>query len=401
MIDLHKSLEDEKINLVFLQFCDIFGNVHGEYIPKNKLEEVSKNGLSFDGSSINCLSGVKKSDKKLKVDKKYAFLLPNNILTFFCDINSKYDSRKNLKKIQNKFKKKGYSINVGCELEFYLFDRATFKANLTRLENLGYFSEISTRKINFLNEVQEILNEQNFAITTIHHECGKNQYELNFKFSSPLQIADKVTIIKQILKKVAKKYDLYISFMPKPIKNLAGSAMHINISLNKNNKNVFFDKNMPYKLSALGFNFVKGIQNHIGAICAFSNPTVNSYKRLNAKIETPTDVRIGYKDRRSCFRVPEFNENSARIELRFPDISCEIYLTLTAILISAYEEIFNKERTYEGIKKLPKNLQESLNFLKIDKKISNLVPKKYITLKEKIIADYESEITTFEIEKYL
>lgn len=397
-----KIIKKRKIKLIFLQFCDLFGTTKGIYIPVSKLNDAVKNGVSFDGSSIKCYGKTKNSDKKFYVDTTNFYLLPNNILTFFCYVKTKYDARFNLHKVCKKLEKQGYFLQTGAELEFYLFDRENNQANLKKLERVGYFSEINLKKLNALNEITHLLNSQNFLVEAVHHECGKNQYEINFKFDSPLNTADKVTIAKQVIKQIAKKHHLYASFMPKPIMNLAGNGMHINLSIVKNNHNIFYDNLQPYNLSNFAVEFTNNVAKHIGAICVFSNPIVNSYKRLNAHMETPTSVKIGYKDRQSAFRIPKFSESTARVEFRFPDTYCQVYLTMCAIIMSGFSHIFNT-KNYLGaeIKTLPNSLSQSLSFLRQDNFINKLVPSMYYSEVQSQIDEYERQITLYEIKKFL
>lgn len=401
MKNYKKLIKEHKIKLIFLQFCDLFGTIKGVYIPVSKLDSVIKNGISFDGSSIKCYGITKNSDRTFSIDTNSYYLLPNNILTFFCYLNIKFDARKNLKKINNRLIKKGYHVQVGAELEFFLFEQKNYKPNLKKLERVGYFSEINIRKLNALQEIVILLNKQNFDVEAVHHECGKNQYELDFKFGSPIEIADKIVIAKQVIKHIAKKHNLYASFMPKPIKDIAGSGMHINLSIVKDNKNIFYDSSMPHGLSQEAIDFTNNVARHVGTICAFSNPIVNSYKRLNAHMETPTSVRIGFKDRLSAFRIPEFSEKSARVEFRFPDVACQIYLTLCAILMSGFEKEFCRKTNSQILKLLPSNLNESLSYLKQDKLLNKLVPKTYFKEVESEIKEYNFQITPYEIKKYL
>lgn len=401
MKNYKKIIKQKNIKLVFLQFCDIFGQAKGIYIPVSKLDSAIKNGISFDGSSIKCYGKTKNSDKTFFIDTSRFYILPNKILTFFCYIKYKFDCRHNLIKVCEKINKFSYDVLIGAELEFFLFDQQKSKTNLKKLEKVGYFSEINIKKLNALNEIVGILNSQNFNVEAVHHECGKNQYELDFRFGSALEIADKVVIAKQVIKHIAKKHKLYASFMPKPIKNVAGSGMHINLSIWKNGKNLFYAHNEKSKLSNIAIDFTNNVAKHIGAICAFACPNINSYKRLNAHMETPTSVKIGYKDRQSAFRIPEFNENSARVEFRFPDISCQIYLTLTSLIMSGFENIFGTKSVLAIPKFLPKNLDESLTYLKQDKLIGSLVSKSYFNEIYSQIDEYNSQITCYEIKKYL
>lgn len=394
-------IRKRKIKLVFLQFCDLFGTLKGVYIPVKKLSSAIKNGVNFDGSSIKCYGKTKNSDKKCYIDTSFFYILPNNILTFFCYVKTKYDARYNLYKICKKLSKLGYNLQVGAELEFFLFEQKNNQVDLKKLERVGYFSEINIKKFNALNEIASLLNKQGFNVDAIHHECGKNQYEINFKFDYPLQTADKVLIAKQVIKQIAKKHHLYASFMPKPVNFLAGNGMHLNISVEQNDKNIFYNANSKYNLSQFAVDFSNNVAMHIGAICVFSNPIVNSYKRLNAHMETPTSVRLAYKDRQSSFRIPQFDEKSARVEFRFPDSACQIYLTLCAIIMSGFKKFFKDSSEQSFCTKLPKTLTESLNYLKNDKFISRLVPSSYFAEIETQIDEYEKQITLFEIKKFL
>lgn len=403
MNDYINIIRRNKIKIAFLQFCDMLGDIKGIYIPICQLKSAIKNGVNFDGSSIKFYGKTKNSDNKFFVDTSSFYVLPNNVITFFCYVKHEHDSRYRLMCLEKELAQLGYYVQIGAELEFFIFELKNNKPNIKKLERVGYFSEINIKKLNMLKEVVTILNNQNFKIEAVHHECAKNQYELDFRFCSPVEVADKVLIAKQVIKHVAKKHNLYASFMPKPIANLAGSGMHINLSVTNGEKNLFYDNTKMHNLSELAQKITNNIAMHVGAICAFSNPLVNSYKRLNANMETPCKVNISFKDRSSCFRVPAFEEKSARVECRFPDVAGQIYLTLSAIILSGFKHVLMPNSNFLGkkIKVLPTSLLDSLKNLKADELINSLVPSDYFNEIQSVIRDYEKQITPYELKRYL
>lgn len=388
---------------VNFQFVDILGKTREKLVPFSIYEKFIDKGLSFDGSSILGYTDTVESDLLLKIDKNYIYNLPQNKKIIFCEADYESDSRKILKKAINLFSEKNMEVKIGAELEFFIFDKNDGNIIMENLDNKMYLSTLSRKLTKFFERVLVVLENLKFNVECVHHECASNQYELDFKFDNPLETADKVTLIKDILKDVAEKSNLYVSFMPKPIQNFAGSGMHINLSIFSNGKNIF---NSDSGLSDVAKFFTSGIIKHIKGITAFANPLINSYKRLGAGYETPNKICVSEKDRLALIRVPDAIGENQRIELRSPDNCCNPYLTFASILYSGFDGLQEKNLKYFNSKTshLPKNLEESLKHLKNDKYLnSNMskVIKKYIKEKQKEIKEFMLFVTDWELKRYL
>lgn len=402
-------MDNIRAKYVNFQFVDILGKTREKLVPLTIFEKYLEKGLSFDGSSILGYTGISQSDLNLTVDKNYIYELPQNKKIVFCEADYVSDSRKVLKKAIKIYKNMGLDVKIGAELEFFIFDKVENQIIMENLDNKTYLGTLSRKLTKFFERVLVILENLKFNVECVHHECAPNQYELDFKFDSPLEIADKVTIIKDILKDVAEKSSLYVSFMPKPIQNIAGSGMHINVSIFKNNQNMFIGDNQ--QLSTLAKYFTSGILKHIKGITAFANPLINSYKRLHSGYEAPNKIGWSEKDRSVLIRVPTAEGVNKRIELRSPDNCCNPYLTFASIMYAGLDGINSKctsiyEKTKTITKKdyLPPNLDESLKYLKKDRYLNDNmgeVVQNYIKEKNKEWEQFSRIITDWELKKYL
>ncbi|MBD3178847.1 MAG: glutamine synthetase, partial [Candidatus Latescibacteria bacterium] len=200
------------------------------------------------------------------------------------------------------------------------------------------------------------------------HEVGVGQHEVGFKYGDALSTADTVVLLKKIIKSTAHKYGLVASFMPKPLFGKPGNGMHIHSSLfDGEGAPLFYDKNDGNNLSGMARQFIAGLLKYIKEIVSLTNPTINSYKRLNSGFEAPKYICWGSKNRSSLIRIPQSSpgrKSSVRAELRCPDPSASPYLAFAAILKAGLE----------GIKQeleLPDPMQDSV-YLKSEKELSDL-----------------------------
>ena len=296
MEDILKIVKKHKINNIEITLMDLFGNIKQTIIPSSQLKNAIKYGLKCDGSNINCDNDTSNSDTRLFVDTNSYFLLPNNKLMLFCFTDNKYDARKNLSDIQNQITEKNLKINFGAEVEFFLFKTKNGKIDIKNIANNCYFQQIDGIYRKCLEDISNFCKGK-IILEAIHHECGINQFEIDFKYDNPLQTADNIIFLKNVIRYFAEKYELKSCFMPKPLNNASGSGMHINMSVFSDNENLFYDKNDVNHLSNFAYRFITNIFKHISAITALTNPNVNSYKRLNSGFETPTSVEYSAKNR--------------------------------------------------------------------------------------------------------
>jgi glutamine synthetase len=210
--------------------------------------------------------------------------------------------------------------------------------------------------------------------------------------------------------------------MPKPVDGVSGSGMHINMSLFRNGKNIFFDPDGVHGLSKEAYSFIAGILAHIKGICALTNPLVNSYKRLVPGFEAPCYITWSAGNRSSLIRIPHVRGENTRVELRSPDPCANPYLALAACLAAGLdgleqdmtppaevtENIYalsDAQRSYLGIETLPSSLEEALTALKQDKYIMDVlgshVAKAYVQGKEKEWKEYRTQVSQWERDKYM
>lgn len=397
MRKLNYFIKKHKIKFIQATFLDLLGEIRQFVIPINRLNECIKFGLKCDGSSINCLNDVKNSDTKIFLDKNSFYLLPNGNALIFCYTDSKYDARQNLYNYQQFINKQNLTVNFGAELEFFLFNNTKTVFNYSNsLDGLKYLNPAKAEFENCLLEIADFCKDK-INLEAVHHECANNQFEIDFKYASPLQTADNIVFLKTIIKYFANKHNLVACFMPKPLNNTSGSGMHINMSVFKKSTNLFYDKTDTCNLSSFAYSFINNIFKHIGGITAFANPIVNSYKRLNTGFETPSTINYSAINRSALIRIPKATKNSTRLELRSPDVACNPYLTFLAILQSSFD---NTAENLPLLKQLPTNLSMAINHLQKDPLLNQLVPQSYIDKKLLEQQLFDNRVTNFDFENY-
>lgn len=360
------SFDAKKVKNIEVAFLDTDGNIREIFISKSKLFDALKNGLKCDGSSIG-ISYVTESDVKITLDSNSVYILPNNNLLIISNTNYSFDSRRQLIELEKEKQQGKLKINVGIELEFYLFKKDE------KLDDLKYYETKNNSEFLCLNEIMNFCENINFPIENFHHECGQSQFEINFKYNIPHKTADNLVFLSKIINYFAEKFELIADFSPKPFESECGSGMHTNISISKNKTNLFFDKNDKLGLSQIAYNFANGIMNHIEAITAISNSTNKSFERLNFGTETPKTVNICSQDRTALIRVPYANKQSKRIEFRLPDTASNPYLLFNLIIVAGFDD--STEHKKKNI--LPKNLNEAKKYLKKDELFKKFISSNY------------------------
>ena len=272
--------------------------------------------------------------------------------------------------------------------------------------------------------VQKCLEDMGYTIEASHHEVAEGQHEIDFQFGDVMLSADRVMTFKHVVKTYAAKHGLHATFMPKPIYGINGSGMHTNMSLYylKDGKNAFDDPNGEMGLSEAAYNFIAGIMAHIRGIAAFSNPTVNSYKRLVPGYEAPSYLVWSASNRSCLVRIPAARGKGTRVELRCPDPTCNPYLEMALCLAAGLDGIKNKmtpaspidynvfglsdeELKAAGIDCLPGSLKEAIDAAKADpfikETLGDHVFNNYIEGKENEWDEYRTKVSQWEIDKYM
>ena len=433
--DVLAAVKENNIVFIRLQFVDILGAPKNIVIPSIRLEEALDDGIPFDASSIAGYATIEESDKIAKPDLKSFVVLPESVeqrktAKLNCDVyepdGKRFtgDTKYILEKVVNKAKKLGYIYNTGPECEFFLFKKDGDCSTLAPNDYAGYF-DLSHRDLaeGVRADISLALEEVGINVYTSHHEVAAGQHEINFHYDDAITTADRVITLKYITKVIATKHDLHASFMPKPIFGAAGSGMHTHQSLfTLNGKNAFYDAKDEHQLSKVGKSFIAGLLTYIKEFCAVLNPTVNSYKRLVPGYEAPTYISWANRNRSALIRIPSKRGENTRCELRNPDLSGNPYLQFAVMLaagLSGIEEklevpgpveknvyaLSEKERESHGIEQLPESLGHALSLMSdselVREVLGDHIFHNFLHVKQKEWEDYRTQVTKWEIDKYL
>ncbi len=391
-----KIVQEKNVEFLRLQFTDISGIVKNVAIPATQIGKALKSGISFDGSSIEGFARIQESDMVLQPDLSTFSILPwrtkdgSNEARLICDVflpsgqPFEGDPRRVLRQQLEKAQEMGFSMNVGPELEFFLFEKQN-GGSATIPHDFGGYFDLGPVDLaeDVRREIIRALTQMGFTIEASHHEVAKGQHEIDFVYDDALKNADKVVTFKYVTKTIAMREGLRATFMPKPIYGAAGTGMHANISLFRGGENAFFDPETKTGISDLARFFVGGLIEHACAITAIANPLINSYKRLVSGFEAPVYITWSGPNRSSLIRIPAGRGLSTRLEFRSPDPTCNPYLTFAVILAAGMDGIKRgidpgdpvdlnvyhlspAERKSMGIKTLPANLKEALDYLEAD-----------------------------------
>ncbi len=413
-------MERPRPHFIQLVFVDINGIPKGMEIPITRYEEAIEEGIAFDGSSIAGFQGIEDSDLLFKADPSTYAEVPwegiARVYGYIYKDGKPYgaDPRGVLKRALEMLEKEGFNAYIGPEPEFYILKKnGTWELHIPDIG--GYFDLVALDKAREVRrEIALYMPAFGLIPEVLHHEVGKAQHEIDFRYDEALKTADNIVSFKYIVKAVAEMRGLHATFMPKPLYGYPGNGMHLHISLWKDGENVFIGED---GLSETALHFMAGILKHAKALTALTNPTVNSYKRLVPGYEAPVYISWGYKNRSTLIRVPAFSGNGARIEYRCPDPSANPYLAIAAVLIAGLDgikrklepeayvetnvyEMSEEERNKAGIETLPGSLGEALEELRRDKIIKEALAGAYenfIAYKEREWSEYVAYIESREL----
>ena len=435
---LVETIEEEDVDFLRLQFTDILGTVKNVSIPASQAEKAFAEGIYFDGSSIEGFVRIQESDMRLKPDPESFTVLPRrdtdsgSAARLICDVIDTTtgepfvgDPRYVLKRAIDRAEEMGYTLNVGPEPEFFVFEKdENGRATTTTHDAGGYFDLAPKDHASDLRrDIIYNLEAMGFEVEASHHEVAEGQHEIDFKYDDALTTADNIATFRSVVRATAEEKDLHATFMPKPIAHINGSGMHTHLSLFDDGENAFHDPGDEFNLSGTAKSFLAGVLEHAPAITAVCNPTVNSYKRLVPGYEAPVYVAWSDVNRSALIRKPAARVPAAsRIELRSPDPSCNPYLAIAAMLHAGLDGIEQgleapdpvRENIYEfdeakreeyGIDTLPANLGEAVSALEDDEVIQDAlgdhVSEKFIEAKTQEFAEYVAEVSQWELDRYL
>ena len=382
-------MRDEGVEYLDIRFTDVPGIEHALTVPASALtEETAAEGFAFDGSSIAGFTTVDESDMTLLPDVATAYVDPFRRrktvnMQFFVHAPFTHepfsrDPRNIARKAEEYMRSTGIADEcfIGAEAEFFVFDSVRYSTDVHRSfhqvdsdegwwnsdaetmidgspnlgnkirVNDGYFPVAPYDKtIPVRDEIVHHLSQVGFEIERFHHEVATGGIqEVNYKFNTLLHAADDLQKFKYVVKNTADEHGKVATFMPKPLLDDGGCGMHAHQSLWKDGKPLFYDEEGYAGLSDTARHYIGGLLAHAPAVLAFTNPTVNSYRRLYSGFEAPVNLVYSQRNRSAAIRIPVTGPSpkAKRIEFRAPDPSGNPYLGFAAQLLAGLDGIKNR-----------------------------------------------------------
>ncbi len=409
--DIHlKYLRSEpRIKAVTVGFSDIEGRLHMLDYRKEYLLD-SYDNLTFDGSSIRGFTEQNESDLYLSLDWTSLTYLPSDIfgpgkVMLFANVLKsdgaphESDFRGRLKQYSSELKSAhGLTASMAPEIEGFLLSGVDAEQNFdhktgfTLVSTGGYYHSLPLDDLRrFIDRAAEAMHSMGFRNEKDHAEVAPSQFEINFTHTDVVRACDQIQLYKVVCRQVATQMGMTASFLPKPRQNINGSGMHINMSLSKSGKNIFYDKKGDDNLSEIGWDFIDKILNRATDLCLLLNSSVNSYRRLDPHFEAPNQIKVSARDRSAMVRVPMGNEKSARIEVRSVAPDANPYLTMFGLLKTGIDdakpEADNTDKR-SRLRFLPGTIDDSLRIFKASDYITELIGEaakaKYVECKTEV-----------------
>ncbi|HEX6135004.1 MAG TPA: type I glutamate--ammonia ligase [Longimicrobiales bacterium] len=433
--ELLRLLGEFNVRFLRLQFIDVMGVLKSVEVPRSQFEKALDGDIMFDGSSIEGFVRVEESDMVLRPDYGSFVVFPwtepeNRVARLICDVQSaaggvfEGDPRRVLVRQIDAARRLGYEMMAGVEAEFFLFHRAADGSPTRETHDSGGYFDLGPVDLGEVarRDIVNALELMGFEVETGHHEVAPGQHEIDFRYADALTTADHLATFKFVVRNVAFQHGLHATFMPKPIFGQNGSGMHTHQSLFRGGENAFYDAGDPAGMSKVMRSYAAGLLRHARAMCAVTNPVVNSYKRLVPGFEAPVNVAWSHQNRSPMIRVPARREKGTRLELRMPDPSANPYLALAIQLAAGVDGVRRKavppepidkniwtlsvrERRRHKIQELPRDLGEAITLLKrsafVRDALGEHVFQYFVTAKEREWQEYIAQVHDWEIERYL
>ena len=416
-----------KIKYFLINFLDLNGVQRSKLVPTPAIAEMEKEGAGFAGFATFLDMTPSYPDMFCLPDPEAVIQLPWKPEVAWVPGNLSMNDklvdqapRVILSKLIDKAKSSGYVMMGGVEPEFMLIskDGQSISDSKDIAGKPCYDQQALMRRYDVISEICDSMINLGWGTYQNDHEDANGQFEMNWDYSDLMTTADRQAFFKFMVKSIAEKHELRATFMPKPFSHLTGNGCHMHISLWNTNKskNLFHDDKGELGLSSLGYNFLGGlIQNAIG-MCAITNPTVNSYKRLNAPVTnsgatwSPNTVTYGGNNRTHMIRIP----GPGRIEFRLADGAANPYLMAAAILASGLDgienkidpgkrldiDMYNESEKAKNVKKLPLYLIDSIREFQKNKVLKSHLGDEfynaYLKIKNIEWNDYSRSLTQWE-----
>tara|TARA_B100000700_G_scaffold28766_1_gene27603 strand:- start:4898 stop:6223 length:1326 start_codon:yes stop_codon:yes gene_type:complete len=415
--NLYKIAKAKKIKYFLISFVDLFGVLRSKLVPAHAIKEMQYSGAGFAGFAAWLDMTPADSDMFGIPDPDSLIQLPWNKevgwLASDLWMNGKpveASPRVMLKKQIKILAEQGFTMKSGVECEYFLIsqDGMAIADSKDTQSKPCYDQSSLMRRYDLIKEICDSMIEMGWSPYQNDHEDANGQFEMNWDYSNCLITADRHAFFKFMVKTLSEKHGLRATFMPKPFEYLTGNGCHAHISVWKGKKNIFLDKSDKLGLSKKAYNFLGGVIKNAESLSAFFNPTINSYRRINAAPTksgaswSPSSISYTGNNRTHMIRIPD----PGRFELRLMDGSANPYLLQAGVLAAGLNGLKNKinpgkplncnmytdYKKYPNLPKLPDNLEQSLEKLKNNKKMNDSFGKEVI---ESYLKLRKSEINEF------
>ena len=385
--DLQKVAKDRKIKYFLISYVDLFGGLRAKLVPAAAIGAMQRDGAGFAGFATWLDMTPADPDLFARPDPDSLIQLPWKPEVGWLAADLWMDGkevaaspRAMLKNQIDKAAKQGYRMKSGVECEYFLIstDGKSLSDPSDQQEKPCYDQQALMRRYDVITEICDSMLQLGWNPYQNDHEDANGQFEMNWEYDDALKTADKHTFFKYMVKAIAEKHGMRATFMPKPFINLTGNGCHAHVSVwDKSGKtNQFHDPKGELGLSRLAYHFLGGVIHNADALCSFFNPTVNSYKRINAPRTisgatwAPNTITYGGNNRSHMVRIPD----QGRFELRLMDGAANPYLIQAGVLAAGLDGVSNNRdpgrrldinmytegHTVKNARKLPLNLLDAL-----------------------------------------
>jgi glutamine synthetase type III len=428
--DLEKQAKDRGIKYFLISFTDLFGTQRSKLVPAEAITAMAKTGAGFAGFATWLDMTPADADMFVIPDLDSLIQLPWKKEVGWYAGNPWMDGKEVEHAPRNVLRRQiaaaaaqGLEMKSGVECEYFLV--APGGEDISDPKDLQakpcYDQTTLMRRYDVISEICDSMLELGWKPYQNDHEDANGQFEMNWEYDTALVTADRHSFFKYMVKSIAEKHGLRATFMPKPFPGLTGNGCHAHISLWKDGKNIFSDPKGELGVSKIGYQFLGGILAHAEALAAISNPTVNSYKRINAPVTlsgatwSPNTVTYTGNNRTHMVRIPE----EGRFELRLADGATNPYLLQAAVLAAGLDGIKNASdpgkrldinmythgHLVEGARKLPLNLLDALRTFERSALFKQAFGTEFVTAYVKLKMDnwneYMRHLTKWEVETTL
>jgi glutamate---methylamine ligase len=411
----------------------LFGVQRSKLVPTESIDQMASNGAGFAGFAAWLDMTPADPDILAIPDPNSLIQLPwqpdvawlPSDLHFITKEPLAQAPRVVLKRVLQQAQDLGYRVKTGVECEYFLLSADGEEISDSRDSQLKpcYDQQSLMRRYDVIREICDAMLSLGWGAYQNDHEDGNGQFEMNWMYDDALITADRHAFFKYMVKAIAERHQLRATFMPKPFVNLTGNGCHTHVSVwdAAGESNLFFDPQGKLGLSQLGYQFIGGVLNSAEALCAIANPTVNSYKRINAAVTasgstwSPNTVSYSGNNRTHTIRIPD----SGRFEFRLPDGAANPYLLPAALIAAGLDGIVQKSdpgprrdnNSYtdplplDQVKALPENLLDALRCLKSNEVLKRSLGESflnaYLKLKHQEWNQYSACVTNWELESTL